>query len=333
MTRTMRGAALIAVLGSAIGTAFANEPEDAYLDSILQRRVLTPSEQAQLDLDGQPGLDVRDLVLFLDGLPVAATFETEETIVYHQQAIAMIPILFSKPVSGTVSFGVSGDAQPGSDYTLSATDLPLTNATKADIVVSLPPQWRGDGGERVLQLILNRSQTLLPRTGRHQSHTIRMRKYDAGEYVGMLMFPTSIFLPSSAIRVGLMSSGDIDLLLVGGDSFIGRKLMFRGHLATDAFPEFDDQSTFSIPGAHLMRSRDAEGAMRITRKTVPDEDFESFLTAFPSEDKPAVYGVEVTLADLIGAGVAHAAGTNPFAVRMQGHLTLQPVRYAASLDE
>jgi hypothetical protein len=302
--------------------------EKPHLDAILQRN--NPAHAP--DLTGDGALDVRDLVVFLNGQPISTTFGTAETLAFHSQGSVTLPVYFSKPVTGTLKFDLGGTAEigAGKDFTLSQTTVSVTNATSTQLTVNFLP-WRGVGGEKVLRLTLNRNPIVIPNNGTFSTHLLRVRQFDAGEFVGLLTFPAGSGLPTLPVRVGLQSSGSALCSFEQNGSFLGTGINLAWTSGSSGFPSFSGAVPLSIPAESLNRpsGSNVSASLAISRSAPPyDEATEAYLDGFPENDQPALYLAEFTFHDLIAAGANRPANNNPYAIRHLGRLTLQPVTYA-----
>ena len=219
--------------------------ETPHLDKILERRAFTPSEESALDLtgiDGNPDgvVDVRDLVVFLNGQPISFWFETEQTLAKSWVGNVSVPIRFSRAVSGTISFSFGGTAvagtAPGSDFTPPSGSLVLPPSSyQAEIPLSILPKSTL-GQARYVVLTLQTPPTgnlvqIIPGNGeseRYSSHVVRIVDADKGLYGGTISFPadrveeeggSTTFVANAAIspsivRAGLRSSSGASQLVV-----------------------------------------------------------------------------------------------------------------------
>lgn len=307
-------------------------PEKNYLDKILERRTISPEESQSLNRDTNPVIDVRDLVIYLNGLPISATFLTGETLAFHSQGTVTLPIVFSKPVTGTLKFDLGGTATPGAgkDFTLNPAQITLNNSRNASVTVIFEP-WRGVGGEKIIRLSLNRQQTLAPANGSFSSHILRIRQFTAGEYVGLLSFQNGSGLPSLPVRVGLDNGGAAVCAFDSGTTLFGGSLALSWTPGPDAFPAFATAAPITLPGAVFSRTTDIHGTLVLSRMTPPfTGELAAYLGGFPATEQPAVYSAVCTLTDLFAAGGSRPNNANPFAVVHAGTLTLRPVSFASA---
>jgi hypothetical protein len=308
----------------------ADPSVDAYADKILNRANTDP-QAIDRNADGQ--VDVRDLAIYIDGQPIFATFGTAETLAFHSQGSVTLPIYFSKPVTGTLKFDLGGTAEigAGKDFTLSQTSVTVTNAKSTQITVNFQP-WRGVGGEKVLRLTLNRDPLVIPNNGTFSSHLLRVRQFDAGEFVGLLTFPPGSGLPTIPVRLGLTTGGSAFCSFEQKDSFLGNGINLSWALGSGGFPAFSGSVPLTIPADSLNRppGSNVNASLAISRSSPPyDAATEAYLEGFPPEDQPVLYQATLTFHNLIAAGARFSNAPNPYAVVQQGRLTLQPVRYAA----
>lgn len=310
----------------------AEPAEKAHLDKILQRRSFTTQEEAALNKDSDPAIDVRDLVLHLIGLPVSATFTTAETLAYHGQGSVGLTIQFSKPLpkTTTLKFDLGGTASASQDYTLSYNSTLAAGATTAQLTVNFAPTWSGNGGEKVVRLTINNDPAVVPQNGENATHILRIRQFDAGEFVGLLTFPAGSGLPSLPVRVGLFSGGNALVSFEQQGSLLGERITIPWAGGPNGFPSFPQGSNIAVPAQALGRSVSdpLKANLFFRRKTAPfDQATTAYLGGFPANDQPAVYDADFRIDDLFKAGAALAGGANPYAVTQTGRLTLQPVTY------
>ncbi len=210
--------------------------------------------------------------------------------------------------------------------------MTVTNAKSTQITVNFQP-WRGVGGEKVLRLTLNRDPAVIPNNGSFSTHLLRVRQFDAGEFVGLLTFPPGSGLPTLPVRLGLSSGGSAFCSFEQNGSFLGAGFNLTWSSGSGGFPVITASIPLSIAAESLNRSPGANinASLEISRLEPPyDELTEAYLEGFPPEDQPALYQSTFIFHDLIAAGANRPQGDNPFAIRHEGRLSLQPVSYAAA---
>jgi hypothetical protein len=335
---------VLSMLGTQLGSAQIVQPGRNHLDSILEKKAFTPGEINAMDLGGGAAgakdgkVDVRDLVIFFNNLrnngdPAEASFETGESLAFVSQNSVTLPIIFSKPVTGTIRFDLGGNAENGlnADYTLAQTEISLTNATRTQLTVNIRP-WRGMGGEKALRLTLRRQPQVIPANGAFSTHLLRLRQFEQGEFVGMLTFPPESTLPSLPVRLGLAQGGSGYCSFETQGTILGGGFAFMWQAGASGFPNVSGAIPLSLPGAIFGRGaqESVSASLAFQRLTAPfPADLQEYLAGFPANDQPATYRATFTFQNLFAAGdAAPPAGPNPFAVVFQGRLTLQPVRYA-----
>ena len=211
-------------------------PERAHLDKILEKRTFTPEETAALNKDTDPAIDVRDLVIFLNGQPISAYFDTIETVAFRDQTSVTIPIRFTKPVTGTIRVELGGTAKQGADFGAFGaqvqgfqgirTSFSVTNATSAPIVIPISNAGGARSGEKRLTLNLqavatfnstnttvNRSCNIAP--GFRPAHTIVFRNAWKS-WIGTIDFPRESGFTSLAVR--FLMGEDRSLRMIVEDS-------------------------------------------------------------------------------------------------------------------
>jgi hypothetical protein len=150
------------------------------------------------------------MALYINGKPLEASFATATSRVFPNQGSALVPILFTRPLTGTIRVELSGTAETGRDFQSFGTPVAgfegitiavqVTDATSTALsipLVSVPQKLRG---ERRLSLILRGLATLtngstVNRTGSAApggipSHTIIISEAEK-TWSGTLEFPTS----------------------------------------------------------------------------------------------------------------------------------------------
>lgn len=321
-------------------TAQSGPTSETYLDAILEKPDRPPSQTEidALDRNNDRDLDVRDLVIFLNGEPVSASFASAETLAFYSATSVTLPIHFSKPVTGTIKLDLGGNASEGADkdFTIlyhnpALKTFSVSNATSLSVTLQFP-QWRGVGGEKIIRLTINRNPAVIVANGTFSTHLLRIRQFEAGEFVGMLSFPPGSGLPSLPIRMGLGSNGSAVCSFQQQGSLLGPHLSLSWNAGNQSFPNFPGTVPVVIPGASLGRlAGNVNASLSIQRMDAPyEKELEAYLEGFPSNDQPALYHATFTFHNLIAAGARFASGANPYAVVHQGRLTLQPVRYAAA---
>lgn len=281
-------------------TAQEETPEKPHLDKILERETFTPEEETALDVESQGGVT--------------------------------LPIYFSKPVTGTVSFDLGGTAEPGADkdFTVQPPTDPLDGEISTTVAINFEP-WRGVGGEKVVRLSINRDPDVIPNNGTYASHLLRIRQFDAGEFTGTLSFPPASGLPALAVRIGLFSDGSAICAFSDRKTLLGDELNFNWAPGFQGFPGFPDSTGLVIPKEALKRAEDLDAELRLTRMAEPYEPtVEAFLEAFPTGEKPAMYHAVLSFDDLFAAGAVQGgeAAGKPYAITYEGELAIQPVNYA-----
>lgn len=303
-------------------------PEKAHLDKILERRTFTPEEEAALNQDADPAIDVRDLVIYLNGLPISASFGSAESLAFHSQGSVSLPVYFSKPVTGTVTFDFGGTAQQGAgkDFTITPMSVNLTNETSTQVSIVFEP-WQGIGGEKVVRLSVTRDPAVVPANGTYPSHLLRIRQFDAGEFTGILSFPPASGLPALSVRVGLDSSGNAVCAFPDGSNLLGPSLNLGWSPGFEGFPSFPESTAITIGKESLKRTVDLAATLQFQRMAEPYSDtVDAFLEAFPTGERPAMYHATLRFADLFAAG----ASDDDLAITYDGELAIQPVNYEES---
>ncbi len=316
-----------------------------YLDSILEKPATPTSPPVgALDRTNDGGVDVRDLVIFLGGLPISATFGSAETLVFHSAdsvTSVTLPIYFSKPIPNvpanqrTIKFDLGGTAVETTDYGLSYGATVPVGAKTHQLTINFTESWRGTGGEKSIRLTINRNPAAIPENGMFSTHLLRIRQFDAGEFVGLLSFPPGSGLPTLPVRIGLWSGGGAVCSFQQTGGLLGSELPLSWNAGYQGFPNFTGAVPIVIPGASLGRPDGDDGnvnaSLSIQRMAAPyGGELDAYLEGFPETDQPALYHATFTFHDLIAAGARFPTGSNPYAVVHQGRLTLQPVRYAAA---
>lgn len=324
--------ALICLVAALPATALSqgSDPSvEPYVDKILNRPTTDPQA---IDRNSDSQVDVRDLAIYINGLPVSATFGTAETLAFHSQGSVTLPISFSKAMTGTIKFDLGGDAEAGSgkDFTLSQSSITLNNATSTQITVNFQP-WRGVGGEKVIRLTINRNPAVIPNNGTFSTHLLRVRQFNAGEFVGLLTFPPGSGLPTIPVRIGLSGGGSAFCSFEQNGSFLGTGFNLSWSQGSSGFPTFTGTVPLVIAGQSFNRpaGTNINASLQISRTLSPfDEQTDAYLAGFAPDNQPALYQAIFTFHDLIAAGANRPEGDNPFAIIHQGRLTLQPVSYA-----
>jgi hypothetical protein len=330
---------LLSLASLAIPTTplMSQSPAKDYLDRILERRTFTAEEIATLNKNNDSAIDVRDLVIFLNEMPTSASFATDETIAYHSQGSVALTVQFSKPVSQTTSikFDLGGNAvaPTGStpDYTLTTSPTVPAGANSTQVTVNFSQKWNGTGGEKIVRLTINRDPSVIAENGQFATHILRIRQFDAGEYVGMLSFPDGSGLPALAVRLGLFSGGQAVLAFQQQGSLLGNEIRLPWSSGSDGFPQFPANQTILIPAESLGRSssQPVRASIGFVRKSAPFDEFtQAYLDGFPINDKPALYDAQFVMDNLISAGSSFTGSSNPFAIAQTGRLSLQTVSYA-----
>jgi hypothetical protein len=218
-------------------------PEKDHLDKILERPRTPPftaDEEAALDLTSDSAVDVRDLVVLLNGLPVSAYFETAQSVAFREDSSVPVVVRFSKPATGTIRFSLGGTASAGEDFlafedTVTGfegltTSLNVSEALSHTLIVPIAPSVGEFASERRLTLNLmaqatvtqgsgsvtvNRTGGISP--GYRSSHTIVIRD-TAKSWTGTMEFGPEAGL--SAMDVRFLMDGDGTTRMLIPDSVV-----------------------------------------------------------------------------------------------------------------
>lgn len=323
------------------GVSAQNEaPEKPHIDAILERpNPPTPAQVTAIDItgptpsvpDGQ--VDVRDLVIFLSGLPISATFGTAETLAFHSAGSVTLPIFFTKqvPSATTIKFDLGGNAiAPGTtgalrDYTLNYLPNVPAGATSHELTINFEP-WNGFGGEKVIRLTINRDPAVIPQNGTFSTHIVRVRQFDAGEFVGSLSFEGTSALSATAVRVGVNTNGTAVIAFQPKSALLGEHITASWSPGFGNFPALSQQIAVSIPGAALGRAQPVSANLSFARLGTPySEENAAYLEGFDLGNKPALYAATLSIHNLFAAGAATA---NAFTINQSGRLALQPVQFS-----
>lgn len=251
-------------------------PEKQHLDKIFDRRPFSPAETTPLDVAGGAGgtpdgvVDVRDLVVFLNGQPVSAWFESDETTALRSQSSVSIPIRFSKPVTGSLRIETGGTARMGSDFgtfgtpvsgfTGINTSITVNNALTASLIIPLVPNTTETRGERRLTLSMKAQgvtfnpQTLSvnrngsPAPGYRPLHTIILK--DAWKsWTGTINFPPESGFATTDVRF-LMAEDRTVKMVIEDSKFFQSAVITPAQLAADGALQFSQPitGTFQAPG-------------------------------------------------------------------------------------
>jgi hypothetical protein len=173
-----------------------NTKADGYADKIVGRPNTDPDVKDQ-DNDGK--VDVRDLVIYIGGLPAVAFFADDQSVAYSYEGTHNIQILFDRPVTGTYAYEIGGNALSNKDYQPLAGQLQLNNSTSVQLPIQILMQ-NTLRAPRSVVLSLKRPGTNVvsrinanPTEGdasgqRFSSHVVTIRDADQGYYQGNLSF-------------------------------------------------------------------------------------------------------------------------------------------------
>lgn len=226
-----------------IAAAQDEPPEKAHLDKILERKTFTPEETAALNQDADPAIDVRDLVIFLNGQPVSAVFETSETVAFRGESAIPVVVSFSKPATGTIHFSLGGTASLGEDFLAFGdqvagfdgitTSLTVNDALTHTLLVPIASNNAEFTGERRLTLNLmaqasimqgvgtvtvNRTGGISP--GNRTSHTIVI-KDSFKSWTGTIEFGPEAGLSATDVRFLMDDQGSTRMQVPGSVFFSG----------------------------------------------------------------------------------------------------------------
>jgi hypothetical protein len=193
----------------------------AYADKILGRTV---NNTNVVDRNADAVTDIRDLVIYINGLPLQASFATPETTAFAHRGSASIEVRFTRSISGVLSYNLGGTARSGSDYTGLTGTVSVTNAYSAFLPIGLPtPTSLRPPRDIVLTLKSPGTNPppgqSFPTPGAQSAHRVRILDADYGLYFGSLSFPSSIRIdaqgttninpivpcPASGFRMGVRS--------------------------------------------------------------------------------------------------------------------------------
>jgi hypothetical protein len=303
---------LLAVIpGTALAQLFpATDPGiEKQRNIIMGRSSLLPADTATLDLypPGSPDgkIDVRDMALFINGAPAAASFGTSESLIFANTASSVsIPLIFSKVVSGTFSLQISGSGVAGKDF---APPSPITVTNSAQTTVNLamlsPLVVRG---ERSIVLTI-KSSTTSPNLGAISSHRIRIVDADLGYYSGTISFDSSSGLSPISVSAAVSSNNNIYFSTTNSRLF---KAPFHGPVTLNAGAPQSFPQAFSgqITPAGLLRNDAVTWSLVAAPVQRTGDIFESNVT-LTLNGIPAV-GMSKTLNGVLSLGLISTQG-NP----------------------
>jgi hypothetical protein len=140
------------------------------VDAILGRRVFTPEQLKQMDINQDEKVDVADLVYFLQP-KVTASFVTKESIIDESLESHDVLLNFSGHMIGTAKYTVGGTATPDIDYVKLSGSVSV-NGHSAFITIRPIKDTVFEGNETI-------KITLLPSTdyqlGTQTTHTVNLR--------------------------------------------------------------------------------------------------------------------------------------------------------------
>jgi hypothetical protein len=228
------------------GAALAQNapPETPYLNAILKRPIPpTQSEKNALDRNTDGEVDVRDLAVYLNGLPVSAYFETAESVAFRGDTVVPVSIRFSKPATGTIRISLGGTASFGDDFQAFesqvsgfaglTTSVTVIEKLTHTLMIPIAPPNQDLAGERRLTLNLMAQATVTQGTGTvsvnrtggispgyRTSHTIVIR--DAAKtWTGTMDFSPEAGLSSQSVRFMMDEQGATRMLIPDSVVFAG----------------------------------------------------------------------------------------------------------------
>lgn len=146
----------------------------------------------------------------IDGQPTTVGFPIPMSTVLADEATATVPITFSKPFTGTITYQIGGTAVPGlpsngGDFFFPSGSISVNNRSTAEISIPLVPHaWLA--GDRTIVLSLttppNAAYQLIPGKSVHQ---IKITQSDAGVFSGVMTVTNGFLLGSQSITLALRS--------------------------------------------------------------------------------------------------------------------------------
>lgn len=284
-----------------------------YASRILGRQI---SNTNVVDRNGDGNVDVRDLVLFVNGLPVRASFVTVETHAFPSQTSVNIPIQFSKAASGKLRIELSGSAINGTDYgnfgapvigfENISREISLTNAKIATLSIPLLADPNVFRGERKLVLTLHSVATLSgtqvnrsagPSPGFITAHTIIISEGDR-VWTGNLNFDPESGFGSKPVAFALSTDGALRFTIRDA-KFFASSVASTGRVSIEGDLEFPTPLAgsfqFANSGLHAVWS------LQVTR--LPADPDPGFLPL-------AEYTAQLTIRDFPVSGITRVYGAN-----------------------
>jgi hypothetical protein len=224
-----------------------------------------------LDRNTDGEVDVRDLAVFLNGLPVSAYFETSESVAFRGDSMIPVTIQFSKPATGTSRISLGGTASvdddflsfgnPVSGFAGLTTSVTVAEKLTHTLMIPIAPGDENSVGERRLTLNLMAQATVSQGTGTvsvnrtggiapgyRTSHTIVIRDADKS-WTGTMAFGPQAGLSPQSVRFMMDEQGATRMLMPDSVVFAGAS-SFEATAAPDGKLTISTpiSGSFSLPG-------------------------------------------------------------------------------------
>lgn len=182
-------------------------------DAILDRNSYTPQQLADLDINKDGVLDVRDVVCFHNNCHKGARFFDTSTAATENGGVVNVRVDFDLPFTGTLVYTVSPEstATSGQDFAVLSGSLPVAAATQVNIPVTVLND--SNAGEEQEFLILRLSSGPGYNSFAPLEHTVTIVDDDATWYGtleranGAIGFTMSLAEAGGAFTAGVTSDG------------------------------------------------------------------------------------------------------------------------------
>ncbi len=179
-------------------------------DAILGTRTFTPTELAELDKNSDGQVDVADLVaIILSSSMQTVSFVLPESEALEDAGAVHIPVVFTRPYSGTVFYKVAGTAVSGNDYTEMSGQFSVEDVSTAGVTVTLIKNPIPEREKTILLTLTGNPDTGLA-IGLENTHLLRIKDTDSaalmiGEFAGIMAPEGQNVVTGQASNFGMCS--------------------------------------------------------------------------------------------------------------------------------
>ena len=197
------------------------------------------------DLNHDGRLDVADLVVAARLQPIIASFPVPTTVIVTGSNVVSVPVNFTGPYTGPLSYQISGTAIPKStgitgDYVQPSGSIFVTNATSATIKIQMVPEPDIEINREIVIAISSpplTNQTYVITTNSSVA-TIQIVQSSQGVFLGNLTITNGLLSGVQSVKMALragLGNNTIALFDVTGNSLLGNTFSVPASVNADSF--------------------------------------------------------------------------------------------------